>query len=325
VGGALGLVSGALVRELVQRATFGYDGTEYRGPDVQPITPNDRFYSVTKNIVDPSPTTAAWRLEIAGLVDRPRAYSFAELTSLPSTSQETTLMCISNYLGGGLMSNARWTGLPLRDLLMTAGPKPSATEVMLHGADGYTDSYPLDKALEPGTFVAYAMNDQPLPARHGYPVRIITPGLFGEKSIKWVTRVELVDHHEKGFYEQQGWGPSFVVPIRSTFFVGDFSTPLVAGRPISIRGNAFAGNHGVAAVDVSADGGKVWQPARLDYPGTDLTWAFWSFDWQPPAPGEYLLVARATDRQGGVQTNEYRDTQPQGATGFPSLRVTVTA
>ena len=195
----------------------------------------------------------------------------------------------------------------------------------MYGADGYTVAYPLEKALEPSTFLAYGMNGEPLPQRHGFPARVLTPGLFGLNSVKWVTRVELVDHHVKGFYEQQGWGPSFVIPNRSTFFAGDFETPFTAGATIPIRGNAFAGNRGVASVDVSPDGGRSWLPARIDYPGTALTWAYWTFDWQPPGAGDYLLVARTTDRQGGVQTSEYHDTQPQGATGFPSLHVRVTA
>ena len=264
-----------------------------------------------------------WRS--AGWWDRPRTYSFDDIRGLPSTRQETTLMCISNYVGGGLMSNAVWTGLPLRDLLNAAGPQAGIAKVVLYGADGYTDTYPLDKAMEPTTFVAYEMNGEPLPVKHGYPVRILTPGLFGEKSVKWVTRVELVDHDVRGFYEQQGWGPNFVIPNRSTFFAGDFQTPFTPDAPIAVRGNAFAGNRGVASVDVSADGGQSWQPARIDYPGTDVTWAFWTFDWRPPAVGNYTLLARATDRQGGVQTGDYHDTQPQGATGFPSLRVNLTA
>jgi DMSO/TMAO reductase YedYZ molybdopterin-dependent catalytic subunit len=196
---------------------------------------------------------------------------------------------------------------------------------VLHGADGYTDTYSLDKALEPTTFVAYGMNGEPLPVRHGYPVRILTPGLFGEKSIKWVTRIELVDHDVKGFYEQQGWGPSFVVPIRTTFFTSDFQTPLASAATIPLRGNAFAGNQGIASVEISDDGGVSWQPARLDYPGTDITWTFWSFIWQPRTPGDYTLVARATDHRGQRQIESYRDTAPEGATGLPSVRVRVTA
>jgi len=325
VGAVVAVAAGTLVRQLVQRATFAYDGTEYRGEDVQPITPNDRFYTVTKNIVDPDPSTDVWRLEIGGLVDRPRTYRFDELAALPSTSQETTLMCISNYVGGGLMSNANWQGLPLRDLLTAAGPSATASQVIFYAADGYTVAYPLARALESTTFLAYGMNGSPLPQHHGFPVRVLTPGLFGLNSVKWVTRVEVVDHHQKGFYELQGWGPNFVIPNRSTFFVGDFQTPLAPGATIPIRGNAFAGNRGVARVDVSSDGGQSWQPARIDYPGTELTWAYWTFDWQPRSPGDYLLVARTTDRQGGVQTSDYHDTQPEGATGFPSLRVRVTA
>ncbi|MDQ6672857.1 MAG: molybdopterin-dependent oxidoreductase [Chloroflexota bacterium] len=325
-GTVLAIATGALLRQFVQRATFSYDGTEYRGTDVQPITPNDRFYTVTKNIVDPDPSASVWRLEIGGLVDRPQTYDFNALAALPSTTtQETTLMCISNYLGGGLMSNAQWKGLPLRDLLSASGPQAAGTHVTFYGADGYTVSYSIDKAMEPTTFVAYEMNGAPLPPHHGYPARVLSPGLFGLNSVKWVTRIELVAQHVKGFYEQQGWGPSFVIPNRSTFFSGDFETPLTPGESIPIRGNAFAGNRGVASVDVSPDGGRTWLPARIDYPGTDLTWAFWTFDWRPLGAGAHTLVARMTDRQGGVQTGEYRDTAPQGATGYPGLHVRVTA
>ncbi|MGI9149154.1 MAG: molybdopterin-dependent oxidoreductase [Chloroflexota bacterium] len=328
LGGAgvvLAVLTGSLVRQLFERATFTYDGTEYRGDDLEPITPNDRFYTVTKNIVDPLPSPEVWRLEIGGLVDRPRAYRFDEIAALPSTTQETTLMCISNYVGGGLMSNASWQGLPLRELLAAAGPRSTANQVIFYGADGYTVSYPLEVAMRATTFLAYAMNGSPLPPHHGFPARILTPGLFGLNSPKWVTRVELDDQHVKGFYELQGWGPNFVVPNRSTFFAGAFQTPFVPSASIPVRGNAFAGNRGVAGVDVSQDGGQTWQAAHIDYPGTELTWAFWTFDWQPSSPGDYTLVARTTDRQGGMQTSDYRDTQPEGATGFPSLRVRVTA
>jgi DMSO/TMAO reductase YedYZ molybdopterin-dependent catalytic subunit len=314
-----------LLRQFVQWSTFSYDGTEYRGDDVIPITPNDRFYTVTKNIVDPDPDPSIWRLEIGGLVDRARAYTFDQIRALPATTQETTLMCISNYVGGGLMSNAVWSGFPLRDILLAAGPRPSVSEVILYGADGYTDTYPLAKALEPTTFVAYAMNGEPLPLRHGYPVRILTPGLFGEKSVKWVTRIELVDRDVKGFYEQQGWGPSFVVPIRSTIYTTAFQTRFSPESTITVRGNAFAGSRGIATVELSDDNGLSWRPARIDYPGTDITWAFWTADWQPSGPGDYTLVARATDRTGQRQIETYRDTAPEGATGLASISVRVTA
>ena len=324
-GAVLAASVAVMLRQFVQWSTFSYDGTEYVGEDVQPVTPNDRFYSVTKNIVDPDPSPSVWRLEITGLVDRPRTYTFDEIRALPAVEQATTLMCISNYLGGGLMSNAVWTGAPVRDLLVAAGPHAGSTRVVLHGADGYTDTYALDKALEPTTFLAYAMNGEPLPVRHGYPVRVLTPGLFGEKSVKWVTQIELVDREVKGFYEQQGWGPNFVVPIRTTIYTRPFEGRLTPGAAFTVRGNAFAGNRGIARVEVSDDGGASWQPARIDYPGTDVTWVFWSFDWQPRGPGEHVLAARAVDRTGARQIETYRDTAPEGATGLASLTVRLSA
>ncbi len=315
-GALLGLASGDLIRRLYQRATFSYDGTQYRGAGVQPITPNDRFYSVTKNVVDPDVARAVWGLEIGGLVERPRTYRFDDLAALPAIEQETTLMCISNGVGAGLMSNARWTGVPLGTLIAAAGPRPGVVEVKLHAADGYTDTVPIAKALEATTLLAFAMNGAPLPERHGYPVRAIVPGLYGEKNVKWITRVALVDHDAQGFYEQQGWGPNFVIPNRSRIDEPDFGRPIPFGTPVRLRGIAFCGDRGVARVEVSPDDGQTWREARLDYPGTRLSWALWSFEWRPPQPGEYRLTVRATDRDGGVQPPDERGTVPQGATGY---------
>ena len=315
-GALCAVASGALIRRLYDRATFGYDGLQYRGAGLLPITPNDRFYTVTKNAVDPDPSAALWRLEIGGLVDRPRAYRFADLAAFPATEQETTLMCISNGIDAGLMSNARWRGVPLRTLLETAGPRPGVVEVKLHGADGYTDTFPIAKALEPTTLLAYEMNGEPLPQRHGHPVRAIVPGLYGEKHVKWVTRVELVDHDAKGFYEQQGWGPDFVIPTRSRIDEPDFAQPIPSGAAVALRGIAFGGDRGIARVELSLDDGQTWQEARITYPGTRLSWAQWAFEWRPPRPGEYRLAVRATDGAGALQTPESRGTVPQGATGY---------
>ena len=135
-------------------------------------------------------------------------------------------MCISNGVGDALMSNARWTGVPLRTLLEAAGPRPGGVEALLRGADGYTDTIPLAKALDPATLVVFEMNGEPLPRIHGYPVRLIVPGMYGEKNVKWVTGIEVVDHDVQGFYEQQGWGPDFVIPIRSRFYEPDLSQPI---------------------------------------------------------------------------------------------------
>lgn len=331
VGLVLAAASGALLRALNARAAFSYDGLAYSGPGVQPIAPANKFYTVTKNVVDPNVLPDVWRLEIGGMVEEPRSYDVAALQALPGIEQESTLMCISNQIGAGLMSNAVWTGVRLRDLLEAARPLPGAVEVFLHAADGYTDTFSIDKALEPETLVAYAINGEPLPQRHGFPARVVVPGLFGEKNVKWVTRIEVVDHDAKGFYEQQGWGPSFVIPTRSDIFgprwvrrKGDaFVEPFAVGTQATIRGRAFAGNRGIQRVEYSLDDGETWREARIDYAGTHLTWTFWSFDWMPDAPGEYTIVSRAVDGTGEPQIEERRSIVPQGATGLHRVVATV--
>lgn len=326
-GVAVGLVAGGLVRRLYLRGTFEYDGLSYRGPDVQPITPNDRFYVVSKNLVDPNVHRGVWRLAVGGHVERPRTYDFAAISSLPSMTQETTLQCISNGIGGGLISNAVWTGLPLRLLLDAAGPRAGALQVVLAGADGYTDTIPFEKSIEPTTFVAYAMNGEPLPGRHGFPVRVIVPGLAGEKSVKWVTRITVVDHGAKGFYERQGWGPNFVLKTHSRFDVPATAAAfsLAANPVIPLRGVAFAGDRGVTRVEVSTDGGFRWQDARLDYTSSNLAWALWSLEWRPERPATYRLVVRATDGAGKTQPDRIRPVFPEGATGYHMIRVRVDA
>jgi DMSO/TMAO reductase YedYZ molybdopterin-dependent catalytic subunit len=330
-GVALAAGSGALIRDLNARATFSYDGMAYSGPGVQPIAPNDKFYTVTKNVVDPNVDAGIWRLEIGGMVEEPRSYTFEDLKALDGIEQESTLMCISNRIGAGLFSNAVWQGIPLRDLLEASRPLPGAVEVLLNGADAYTDTFAFEKAMNPTTIVAYAMNGEPIPMRHGYPARVVVPGLYGEKNVKWVTRIEVVDYDAKGFYEQQGWGPNFVIPTRSDIFGprwvrrrGDtFVEPFPAGQMTTIRGRAFAGDRGIQRVEFSPDDGETWRNVRIDYPGTNLTWTFWSADWLPEEPGEYTLLSRAIDGNGDPQPSETRGIVPQGATGYHRVVATV--
>jgi DMSO/TMAO reductase YedYZ molybdopterin-dependent catalytic subunit len=220
----------------------------------------------------------------------------------------------------------------MRDLLNASGVKDGAVEVLLRAADGYTDTFSIEQALDPITMVVYQMNGEPLPRKHGYPVRVIAPGLFGEKNVKWVTGIEVIDHDGKGFYERQGWGPSFITPTRSDIFAprwtrsgkGDnFNEPLPVNRVTTIKGRAFAGSRGISKVEFSADAGETWQPARIDYPGTRLTWTFWSFDWRPTQPGDYTLLSRSTDGNGDPQIAETRGIAPQGATGYHRVKAKV--
>jgi DMSO/TMAO reductase YedYZ molybdopterin-dependent catalytic subunit len=331
-GALLVLPSYTLTKRLYDRATFPYDGTVYSGPGVKPITPNEKFYTVTKNVVDPDVKRNVWRLEIWGEVEHSMRLDFDDLAAMPSTEQETTLMCISNRIGSGLFSNAKWTGVPMRDLLNSAGVKDGAVEVLLHGADGYTDTFAIEKALEPTTMVVFLMNGEPLPERHGYPVRVIVPGLFGEKNVKWVTGIEVIDHDGKGFYEQQGWGPNFEVPTRSDIYspqwrrgrTGDaFTQPVRVNQTMTVKGRAFAGSRGVRSVEVSLDEGVTWDPVRIDYPGTSLTWTFWSYNWKPAKAGDFVITSRAVDGAGDPQPTERRGTVPQGATGYHRVKAHV--
>ena len=301
VGAFFALASGGLLASLYRKATFSYDGLEYRPLDVEPITPTDKFYVVTKNIIDPTIDRDRWSMTVDGLVERPRTWRLDELIALPAVTQETTLMCISNAVGAGLMSNAIWKGVPLRTLLEQSAPRSGAVEVAFHGADSFVDTFSFDKAMEPTTLVAYEMNGAPLEDRHGFPARIIVPGLVGEKNVKWITRIQVVDRDVKGFYERQGWGPDFTVPTRSRFSGPAFDQPLPRTAPIRLQGIAFAGDRGVSGVEVSVDDGASWQTAHIDYDSSPLAWVLWSYRWRPPGAGEYPLLVRATDGRGQLQ------------------------
>src|SRR5207245_2019439 len=141
---------------------------------------------------------------------------------------------------------------------------------------------------------------QPLAGLHGGPVRLLIPGQFGEKSVKWLTGIELIDHDTRGFYEQQGWGPNFTIPTRSQFVPAELSVP--AGAPVKVQGWAFGGDRGISRVEVSVDAGASWRDARIDRPGTRTSWALWSYELAPPALGDHTLVVRATDGTGQPQT-----------------------
>jgi len=185
IGAAIALALGSTLRRLFRMGTFSYDGRQYRGPNVQkitPIRPQDEFYQVSKNLIDPDVAHESWRLDIVGQVESPRVYSFADIAAMPAVEQETTLLCISYGIGSGLCSNAIWKGVPLPTLLAQVKPKPNVTTVLFRAADGYYETFRFEKAMEPTTLVAYEMNGEPLPRRHGFPLRLIVPGLYGERT-----------------------------------------------------------------------------------------------------------------------------------------------
>jgi DMSO/TMAO reductase YedYZ molybdopterin-dependent catalytic subunit len=313
-----------LIRSYLNNPNFtSYDGTVTSAHNgvTAPITPNNEHYVVTQNPIDPSPNIDLWRLEISGLVRNPGTYTYEELKNLPSISRAVTLECISNGPGGRLISTATWQGVTLRTLLEKhGGVLPNARYLAFYSVDGYTVSQPLDEVLAVDSFLAWQMNGVPLPNRHGFPLRVLIPGRYGEENPKWLTRVELTDHFVSGLYSDQGW---YYGPLHTMSRIDRPRGHLPLGRPIEIGGIAFAGNRGIEKVEVSVDNGVTWNVTKLDPPLSQYTWVSWSWQWRPLLPGQYTLVARATDGTGVVQTGHKQGTVPNGSTGYSPIMVQV--
>jgi DMSO/TMAO reductase YedYZ molybdopterin-dependent catalytic subunit len=192
--------------------------------------------------------------------------------------------------------------------------------VAFYSVDGYTVSQPLDEVLAVDTLLAWQMNGVELPLRHGFPVRALIPGHYGEESAKWLTRVELTDHFVAGLYAEQGW---YNGPVHSMTRIDRPGGHVAFGHPIEIGGIAYAGTRGIQKVEVSVDGGITWNEASLDPPLSQDSWVLWAWQWTPPLPGQYTLVARATEGTGAVQTSRKQGTVPDGATGYPTVMVQV--
>lgn len=296
-----------------------------RGEDGLPpeVTPNDSFYRVSKNLRDPRVPPAEWRLHINGLVARPVVLTYEELIALPHKAQWQTLMCISNQVGGDFMSNALWTGVPLMDLIaLTGGIDTKARRLVLRAADGYSETFPAARALDATTLLATTMNGDRLPLDHGFPARLLVPGIYGLKNVKWVNTIELVEQEVRGYWQQRGWTDTAVVKTTSRIdFPRRGTSPAAAIRQIA--GVAFSGDRKIAKVEVSDDAGETWQAAQLKPPTGDFTWVFWELPWAP-RPGHHRLVVRATDGQGALQRAEPTSALPDGAAGYHTVDVRVT-
>lgn len=286
------------------------------------ITPNEQYYVVSKNLTDPTVRAQNWSLKVTGLVEQPYTLTYQELLALPMQKQYESMECISNDVGGPYMSNALWEGVRLNDLLQKAGGvKPGATKVVLHAYDDYEDSIHLSKALEPTTLVAVHMNNVPLPDGHGFPARVLVPGIYGMKHVKWLTEIEVVNYDFRGYWQQRGWSDPAPVRLNARIDTPLDGSTVHAQRQNYIAGVAFSGNLGISEVDVSLDAGKTWQRATLKKPLSQLTWVIWELPWQPKA-GSYTIVARAIDMEGNVQDPRQESTLPDGASGYQSVTIT---
>ena len=293
------------------------------------VTPDNAFYRVAIDVIDPSVDASTWTLKVGGLVNTPKTYTLQELQSLAQTSQYNTFECVSNDINGNLISNAQWTGLRISDLLRDAGGAQSqASYVVFSSVDGYTVGVPLSKALMQDSILAYEMNGAPLPTGHGYPLRAIIPGLYGMMSAKWLNGVQVVGSTYEGYWQTRGW--SNVGTVNTVAFIvlpqeGDTVSLSQNSGSIIVAGYAYAGDRGISKVEVSFDNGKSWQQAQLKKPLSNLTWALWAYEWTPSSSGEYTILARATDGNGQVQTSAQTPTFPSGATGYAFVRAQVSS
>ncbi|MGH9132628.1 MAG: molybdopterin-dependent oxidoreductase, partial [Ilumatobacteraceae bacterium] len=293
-------------------------------PGLSPyITPNTDFYRIDTALVVPQVDAAGWRLDVTGLVERPFSLGYDELLAMDAVEETVTLQCVSNEVGGDLVDNAVWQGVPLAALLVRAGVGDDATQIVGRSVDRWTAGFPTDLARDGRVaLVAYAMNGEPLPTRHGFPARLVVAGLYGYVSAtKWLREIELTTWDAfDGYWISRGWSKDGPIKTMSRIDVPRGGDRLAAGRT-AVAGVAWAPSRGVHAVEVRVDDGD-WQPARLGDVASENTWVQWLYEWDA-APGDHTISVRAVDGDGDVQTGDIASPAPDGATGWHTRRVSV--
>lgn len=299
-------------------------GADLALPRLAPYTtPNAGFYRIDTALVVPQVDPATWQLRIHGRVRHPLTISYADLLARPMTERHITLACVSNEVGGDLIGNARWLGVRLKDLLDEAQPFDGADQVVGRSADGWTCGTPT-AALRDGrdALLVVGMNGEPLPIEHGFPVRMVVPGLYGYVSAcKWLVELELSSFADfDAYWVPRGWSAQGPIRTQSRIDTPRAGGRLTAGR-VTVAGVAWAQRRGIERVQIRVDGGP-WHDATLAATVSVDTWVQWSWRW-PATPGEHTLQVRATDGTGDAQPEELRAVTPDGATGWHSVRVTV--
>jgi len=289
------------------------------------ITPAGSFYRVDTALIVPQVDPASWQLRIHGMVQREVTITFDELLRRPLIEDYVTLTCVSDPVGGPYVGNAKWLGASLAALIRQARPLAGASQLLCTSVDGFTAGTPLQVVLEgPDALLAVAMNGEALPVEHGFPARMVVPGLYGYVSAtKWVTDIEVTTFAAaSAYWVQRGWSQQAPIKTESRIDVPSAGATLRPG-PTPVAGVAWAQHKGIAAVEVRVDGGP-WHQARLAAVPDIDTWRQWVFQW-PATPGNHLLEARATDRTGYTQTAVQAQPPPNGASGYPSATVTVSS
>lgn len=287
------------------------------------LTPNAEFFRIDTALRTPVVDPRTWTLRVHGMVDRPLTLTFADLQALPQTEADVTLTCVGNEVGGRLVGTARWQGVPLAALLERVGVTRLADQVVGRSIDGFTAGFPLRYAIDGrSTLIATGMNGEPLPFEHGYPARLVVPGLFGYVSAtKWLTEIELTTFARfDAYWRRRGWSLPEPILTQSRIDLPRRGTQIPSGR-VTVAGVAWAQHRGISRVEISVDRGP-WQRARLARPLSLDTWRLWSFAWDA-IPGAHTLQVRATDGAGQLQRIGKRQPFPSGATGWHIIPVEV--
>ena len=299
-------------------------GVQSRVPGVTPwLTPNKDFYRIDTALSVPEINAQDWELRVHGLVEQEVRLSFQDLLDGDLIESHVSLTCVSNPVGGNLAGNAKWLGLPIRDVLKLARPKDGADMVLSTSVDGFSASTPLEVLQDDrDAMLAIGMNGEALPLEHGYPVRMVVPGLYGFVSAtKWVVDLEVTRFADsKAYWTQRGWSERGPIKTMARIEVPKSFAQVPAGR-VAIGGTAWAQTRGITKVEVQIDDGP-WTEATLSDEASLITWRQWSFDWEATRGAHYLRV-RATDGTGEIQTEKRADPVPDGASGWQSVMVTV--
>jgi DMSO/TMAO reductase YedYZ molybdopterin-dependent catalytic subunit len=287
------------------------------------VTPNSDFYRIDTAIIVPQVPAETWKLRVVGEVENEVEITLDDLLALPLIETYVTLTCVSNEVGGGLIGNAKWLGYPIRELLARAKPKAGADMVLSRSVDGFTAGTPLSVLQEQDrdSILAVGMNDEPLPLEHGFPVRMVVPGLYGYVSAtKWVTELKVTRFaDETAYWTVRGWSEKGPIKLSSRIDTPKY-TAIVRLEPMMIAGVAWAQHTGVQAVEVRVDKGE-WMPATLATPINDDTWVQWSMPWTPTEAKVYLIESRAIDKNGTAQSGDRVQPPPNGSEGWHAITI----
>ena len=313
------------VQEQVARIDTLDDEVPGLSPYITPITPQDEFYRVDTALSVPQVDPASWRLSITGMVDNPYVLTYEDIRAMRLSDYVITLSCVSNPVGGNLVGNAVWTGVPLNVLLQHAGVQRGAQQIVGRSVDDFTAGFPTTAAYDGrNAILAIGMNNDPLPTRHGFPARIVVAGLYGYVSaVKWLKEIRLTTWDAfDGYWVPRGWSKRGPIKTQSRIDVPRNKADLKIGQTTSVAGIAWAPTRGIRRVEIKI-GREDWAPCRLGQALGDESWVQWHREWTPSTPGNYQIQVRATDGTGTTQGGYSVSTFPNGAEGYHTIRARV--